>query len=1045
MRARGIAVAAAIIFSSFLATALITCVSVPLNAQSPASTSENPGPALPADIQTKLDKLQAKLKRAQKKRNASAQAAIHNAIGDSYYVVSDFLQSEDEHAQALKQASTAMDVKQQVAALYGMGNCDRQLSRNEKALDDYKQALDLATSAGDPSGQAAALNGMGGVNAEIGQLQKALELQTRALPLAQKAKDKRIEGDVLSGIGDVNFYQGKRHEALDYYAQALTLFRQSGDRVDEADTLLSVGSTHLTLSENQRALDFYQQALDVARQVDDRYHEAYALNGAAVLYAALGEPQKALDSYNQALPIHRQLNDRHGEATALNRVGQLYSLLGDDKKALDFFNQALSIRREVGDRRGEAATLYSMAVAYFGLGEREKALDFFKQDLTMVREVGDRQGEADALNGIGGTYLKLGEKEKALDFLSQTLPVWRALGDRAGEARALNNIGFVDFNLGENQKALDYYNQALPIAIAVNAPFLEAPIFRNLMLVQKADKPALAIFYGKQAVNVLQRVRSNIQASDKELQQSFLTSKSAYFHDLADLLIDQGRLPEAQQVLDLLKEQEYRDYVRGDTSTLSQLTLTPAEIRAEEDYDKATGQIVALGEQWSALKKIAGRTPEQERQFQQISGQLDAASKGLNDYYARLYTLLGNNNEANKQVADVKGDVTLLKQSIAKMPHTVALYTLVGSERYSVIVVTGSTAVAREYAITEKELNQKVAAFQEVLRDPHRDARPLAQDLYKILIGPIKTDLDQAQAQTLVWSLDGALRYVPVAALYDGKQFVVEQYNTVTITPVSIPHLGEKPDFSNLSAAAMGISRQYESELPALPAVANELDEVVRNAKTAGAQTTASPGVLPGTILLNGAFTEKAMENLLASPHTVVHIASHFVFRPGDDGQSYLLLAGKDADTSGYHLTVADFRDNQNISLDDTDLLTLSACETGLSGNAANGREVDGLAMMAQLKGARAVISSLWEVNDASTGMLMADFYRRWTGSAGNVSKVDALRQAQLDLLQGNIARQSAAGARGIDVAEDNTGSPAPAGYAHPFYWAPFVLTGNWR
>jgi CHAT domain-containing protein len=188
------------------------------------------------------------------------------------------------------------------------------------------------------------------------------------------------------------------------------------------------------------------------------------------------------------------------------------------------------------------------------------------------------------------------------------------------------------------------------------------------------------------------------------------------------------------------------------------------------------------------------------------------------------------------------------------------------------------------------------------------------------------------------------------------------------------------------------------------------------------------------------------MEEALDHPHTVVHIASHFVFRPGDDTQSFLLLAGKDQDSQGYHLTVADFRDKRRIALKGTDLLTLSACETGMSGNASNGREVDGLGMTAQSKGAKAVISSLWEVDDASTGALMADFYKRWADGAGNVPKVEALRQAQLDLLHGKVTAQSDASGRGFKHAEDKPGTPAPpAGYAHPFYWAPFVLMGNWR
>jgi CHAT domain-containing protein len=228
----------------------------------------------------------------------------------------------------------------------------------------------------------------------------------------------------------------------------------------------------------------------------------------------------------------------------------------------------------------------------------------------------------------------------------------------------------------------------------------------------------------------------------------------------------------------------------------------------------------------------------------------------------------------------------------------------------------------------------------------------------------------------------------------------------------------------------MGISRKYEDGLNSLPSVEGELNDVVNDPKVKLAN-----GVLAGTILLNGQFTETAMENQLGGQHSVVHIASHFVFKPGDDSQSYLLLAGKDKDSQGFHLTVADFRDDQKLALDDTDLLTLSACETGMGGNASNGREVDGLGTTAQLKGARAVISSLWEVDDNSTGDLMADFYKRWADGGGNVMKVEALRLAQLDLLTGKVAPKP-----------DYTGKPnAPTSYAHPYYWAPFVLMGNWK
>ena len=89
------------------------------------------------------------------------------------------------------------------------------------------------------------------------------------------------------------------------------------------------------------------------------------------------------------------------------------------------------------------------------------------------------------------------------------------------------------------------------------------------------------------------------------------------------------------------------------------------------------------------------------------------------------------------------------------------------------------------------------------------------------------------------------------------------------------------------------------------------------------------------------------------------------------------------------------------------------------------------------------MISSLWSVNDSSTGQLMGDFYKRWADGAGNVTKVEALRQAQLDLLLGKARAQGAGSDRGFAISKP--AGPAVAGYAHPYYWAPFVLMGNWR
>jgi len=906
-------------------------------------------------------------------------------------------------------------------------------------LDTLAEALKAARTAGDAKTEAKVLNQIGKVYYGISDYRTALHYMNQALTIYRQIGARGSEAFTLNRIGVQYVSLGEMQKAAEYYEQALPIFREVGDRKGEGGVLNNMGTVYSALGEMQKALEFYGEALPISREAGDQVGEAEALANMGMAESDLGEKEKALGLYNQALSILRKQGDQAGEADALNAIGAIYDDLGEQQKALDQYKLALPIFRQLGNRNGEGATLTFVGEAFLATGEEQKALENFTLALPILHEVGDRSNEAITLNAMCAVYGDLGEQRKSLDCLKQALPMVHQLGEKSSEAATLTNLGKAYFAAGDKWNALKALNQALALASAVDEPLLEALISGDLMKVNRAEQPALGIFYGKQAVNLLQRVRGNIQGLDKETQRDFLVSKDGYYHDLTDLLIAQGRLPEAQQVLGLLKEQEYQDYVRGEAANmLSPLTLTPAETQAEEDYQKSSAQIVAMGAQWAALKKIETRTAEQEKQLQQLSDQLDAASKGLNDYYDRLFVLMGKNSEANKQVADVKGDVSALEDQIADTPRTVALYTIVSGDHYRVIVITATATVAREFPIAEKDLNKKIADFEEVLRNPATDPKPLAQELYKILIGPVKADLDAAGAETLVWSLDGALRYVPMASLYDGKQYLAEDYNTVTITPASIAHLGEKPDVGGLSAAAMGISLKFENGLPPLPAVVGELNEIVKDANVTGAN-----GALPGMILLDGQFTEKGMENALGGGHTVVHIASHFVFKPGDDSQSYLLLAGKDLGGGGFHLTVADFRDNKSLAMRHIELLTLSACETGMSGTASNGREVDGLGTTAQLKGAKAVISSLWEVDDASTGELMGDFYRRWVEGGGKVTKVEALRQAQLDLLSGKV--KPVAGQSGRGFALDEPPDETPVGYAHPFYWAPFVLMGNWR
>ena len=545
--------------------------------------------------------------------------------------------------------------------------------------------------------------------------------------------------------------------------------------------------------------------------------------------------------------------------------------------------------------------------------------------------------------------------------------------------------------------------------------------------------------------NRFQQVRRNIEGLEREARQSFLKSKEDYYRELAELLISAGRLPEAQQVLDLLKAEEYSDFTqrRGDAgSKTNPVALTPTEEKSNQKYEHITGEITAMGGEWTQLQAKSSRSPDEDRRYNELSDKLTAANHRLQAFLNTLYDSLGKGDQANAKVETINEQTAGLQTLVGELgAGTAAVYTLVLDEKCIVMVITPATRVAREIMVGKTALRGKVFAFARALasHQSEEDILPKAQDLYNVLIAPIEKDLQGAQAKTLVWSLDDVLRYVPLAALYDGQQYLVERFRNVVITTVSVGNLKDEPQVGRWRGAAMGVSKDYDG-LGELKAVPEELDSVVRSDKAPG-----SHGPVPGTILLDDSFTETGMETALAQHPPLVHIASHYVFHVGDDTKSYLLLGGKSTGGQGFHLTLADLRDDQRMDFKGIELLTLSGCQTAVGSNDSDGREVDGLGITAQRKGAKAVVATLWEVDDASVGLLMATFYRLWVTTPG-ITKAEALQQAQLALLRGARDAAEVSEVRGVAVATASTSKAHSASrYGNPYYWAPFILIGNWK
>ncbi len=288
-----------------------------------------------------------------------------------------------------------------------------------------------------------------------------------------------------------------------------------------------------------------------------------------------------------------------------------------------------------------------------------------------------------------------------------------------------------------------------------------------------------------------------------------------------------------------------------------------------------------------------------------------------------------------------------------------------------------------------EDLQQKI-----IKPDRLRETQSLSQQLYDWLLQPAEADLAKSQVKTLVFVLDGSLRNIPMAALYDGQQYLVQKY-AIALTP-GLQLLAPKSlARQQIKALSAGLTEARQG-FPPLTNVAMELNQIKSE--------------IPSTVLLNQKFTSTTFQKEINSvPFPVVHLATHGQFSSKADETFILTWDGRINANQLDNL----LRIRNQVRPNAIELLVLSACQTA----AGDKRAALGLAGIAVRAGARSTLASLWNLDDLSTAVLMSQFYRELANN--HLTKAEALRQAQLALLK----------------------NPQ---FQRPMFWAPYVLVGNW-
>ncbi len=329
---------------------------------------------------------------------------------------------------------------------------------------------------------------------------------------------------------------------------------------------------------------------------------------------------------------------------------------------------------------------------------------------------------------------------------------------------------------------------------------------------------------------------------------------------------------------------------------------------------------------------------------------------------------------------------------------------------------------------TPSVLKRAVRTFRNQISDPQKtdstSYQASAKQLYDWMIAPLKPTLEARKIDTLVFSLDKGLRSMPIAAVYDGKQFLVEQYNLALIPSFSLTDTRFQ-EIRGTKMLGMGIS-QSAGGLPPLPSVSVEVP-------------TLTEKIWRGTGYLNQQVTLEQFQSLAQREQfSIIHLATHAEFNSGDLNESFIQLWNGKLTLSSLRKVALNQKWNTTPTLE---MLVLSACQTALGSDQAE----LGFTGLAVQTGVKTAVGSLWSVSDEGTLGLMSEFYRNLKTAP---IRAAALRNAQISLLRGQVTvtkgRLQFPDGSKVDLPSTDARQET-INLAHPYYWAPYTVVGNWN
>jgi len=823
-----------------------------------------------------------------------------------------------------------------------------------------------------------------------------------------------------------------------------------------------------TARARQWAIEKYREALALW-PADETAQKGAALNNLGEVLLSLGEKDEAFGCFNQALPLLQKAGDPSSEATVLSNLGAIYAALGDTRTARNFYERALALYRDktVNNLTGQAVALSNMGAAYDAQQNSDLALDYDGQALTLWRQVGNREGEANTLNNFGDIYYWKGNEKRAREVYDSALKLWRAAKNRAGEAATLNRMGKNYYARRKNDEAFKFFTQALPLAREAGDRSNEALALYGLAIVARANKQLeQARQHIEAALVIIDLLRT--KTSSPALRASFFDTVRGPYEFYIDLLMEMHKHDPGRQFnMEALRISE-RARAR---SLLEMLVEAHADIREGLDpklLERERACRETLDDKLEDLTlRLRRGNAEQE---------IDTAKKAVEDALiaCQQVDVLIKNQSPRYAALTQPQPLTVQEIQPHLGPDTLLLEYSLGNQRSFLWAVT-STAIASYELPARKPIEEAAGKVYDrmITRTENPEDKPEEEwrtivaradselpaamaALSKMLLAPVASQL---QAKRLLIVADGALQRLPFAALPEpdaaarANEALVMNHEIVYLPSASIIEVlrretaTRKPAAKSIAVLADPVFEANDPRFKTLAAqpatAANQRAASSINQRILKTVQKAATEIRPGWQIDRLPFTGSEAQKIVAlasatdsklalafdasrataesqelSQYRIVHFATHGLMDPIHPELSGVVLS---MINQNHELQDGFLRAHEVFNLKlPAELIVLSACQTGL-GPLLRGEGMISLTRGFMYAGAPRVVVSLWSVNDAATAALMERFYKKML--VDKMRPAEALRAAQIEMLKQTERSE----------------------WKTPYFWAPFVLQGEWR